>query len=407
MRYNIIVLILLSVIFLEPAQAANKVLRIYIDADRTHNKESGLSIERGIRTAFSEVDNQIQGYKIEVVPMDHRGNSHRSKQHLDKYLKDENALAVFGGLHSPPLMKHRGFINDNAILTLVPWAAAGPITRAKTNENWIYRLSVDDSKAGFVIADYAVMKEQCKAPHLLLEDTPWGKSNFKTMTSAIKAQGLKLNGTTWFGWNLKDQGARIHLRDIAAKKADCVLLVANTPEGITFAKAMLDLPKDSRMKIISHWGITGGKFHEAVPAAMRSKLSLHFIQSCFSFVSGPHSDLSKIVLKRAADIFPQEITDARSIKAPVGFIHAYDLSKLLITALQSTDLGNDIVENRKVVKIALENIKGDVSGLVKKYNMPFSSYNPSAKDAHEALGKEDYCMGQYGPDDEILVLLKQ
>ncbi len=38
-------------------------------------------------------------------------------------------------------------------------AAAGPITRYPSDAHWIFRLSVDDTKAGYVIARYAI--EEC------------------------------------------------------------------------------------------------------------------------------------------------------------------------------------------------------------------------------------------------------
>jgi branched-chain amino acid transport system substrate-binding protein len=131
-------------------------IRLYIDADYTIAKSSAISIERGVRTALSEVDDQFAGRPIELVRKDHRGSLPRSKRHLDQYLKDEQALAVVSGLHSPPLLAHRDFIKNQEILVLDPWAAAGPITRFPSTENWIFRLAVDDTKAGQVIVDHAL-----------------------------------------------------------------------------------------------------------------------------------------------------------------------------------------------------------------------------------------------------------
>ena len=90
-------------------------IRIYISADRTGAKESGISIEQGIRTALSEVDNKLLGVDVELIILDHRGSTPRSKLHLEQYLQDESALVLFSGLHSPPLLASREFINKNKI----------------------------------------------------------------------------------------------------------------------------------------------------------------------------------------------------------------------------------------------------------------------------------------------------
>jgi branched-chain amino acid transport system substrate-binding protein len=165
------------------------------------------------------VGDRLGGFQAEIVPLDHRGNSRRSLRHLETFARDDRALALFAGLHSPPLLENRDYINRNEILVLDPWAAAGPITRPPEGENWIFRLSIDDARAGYVIAREAVA-EGFRRPYLLLEDTGWGKSNETTMTRALAELGVEPVGVEWFNWNLGATGARIILRKIADTGAD-------------------------------------------------------------------------------------------------------------------------------------------------------------------------------------------
>ncbi len=166
--------------------AEDKVIHIYQDADLSTHNQSSKAIQLGIESAFAEIDNKINGYNVAFKYLDHRGNVVRSKRNYKKFLDDSNALVIYSGLHSPPLIKNRTFINENKALTLVPWAAGGPITRYPSKENWIFRLSVDDTQAGQVIVDHAMNAQKCQRPHLLLEDTPWGSSNLKSMSKALK-----------------------------------------------------------------------------------------------------------------------------------------------------------------------------------------------------------------------------
>lgn len=385
------------------AQSLANKISIYHDADYSVHAESARSMAMGFETALAEVDNRIQGYEIELVARDHRGNSKRSLQHMRQFLDDPSALFVLGGLHSPPYIQNRDFINRNGVLLLVPWAAGGPITRYPGDTNWVFRLSIDDTRAGYRIAEFAIEDKGCKNPHLLLEETPWGKSNFKTLTSAVMQHRAQQPGVTWFRWNTRANAARIMLREASQKGADCLLFVGNSIEGEQFAKAMASLDPAQRLPIISHWGVTGGDFHVKVDADLRRDLELHFIQTCFSFMSPRQSALSTQVLQKAKTLFPGKIENPDDITAPSGFIHAYDLGRLVIAALEQVELSGDVKTDRAALRNALEQLRQPVEGLVKTYRRPFSPWSPARDDAHEALGLEDFCMARFDEQNRIIV----
>jgi len=385
--------------------AANdeRVFKIYHDADWSNNIESSESIWRGMQTALSEVDYTVNDVRIELVKRNHGGNVTRSLGNMKAFLDDDRALAVFSGMHSPPLITNRSFINENRIPVLVPWAAGGPITRYPSAENSVFRLSVDDTKAGEVLVDYAVKQYGCSNPYLLLENTKWGDSNDKNIKIALEKRGASAAGIKRFSWGLKSYVARSIIQEINGEGAKCVILVSSVAEGAQIALAMSELDTDSRLPIISHWGITGGNFHLIINAETRALLELSFIQTCFSFIDTPMKPMAKDVFEELQSSYPEEIRSPKDIRSPVGFIHAYDLTKLFITALNNVQISDDIQVNRNSIKIALENIEGPVEGLIKTYRTPFTQYDASTPDAHEALGRENICMGSYGRHNEILV----
>lgn len=391
---------------LMPAVNNDKMLHIYLDADMTANSASGIAIKQGIETALAEVDWKLDGRPVELIVKDHQGNTVRSKKHLNDYLHDTRALVVFSGLHSPPLLAHREFINTSEILVLDPWAAAGSITRYPSKDNWIFRLSVDDTKAGYVIADYA-LKKGYNRPALLLEDTGWGKSNEITMKAALEELGIASPAAVkWFNWNMRETGAGILLREILDAQADVIFLVANAPEGKTFATAMASLPPEKRLPICSHWGITGGDFATVIDSEMRSKIDISFIQTRFSFISCPDSEFGTKVLAGAQSLYPQTIRTAIDIDAPTGFIHAYDLTRILIAAVEQAGMTGDIHQDRRNIRIALENLERPVEGLIKTYKRPFGVFSEDNPDAHEALSVEDFIMARYRDDNGIVLELE-
>jgi branched-chain amino acid transport system substrate-binding protein len=383
-----------------PLLAAPERLKIYLDADRTGHKESSIAIEQGFKVAFAQADNKLGGIPVEFVILDHRGNVGRSKKNMDRFVNDPNAIAFVGGLHSPPLIKYRDFINESKILTLVPWAAGGPITRYPSKDNTVFRLSVDDQKVGQHLVDFA-MQQQCKKPHMMLEDTGWGKSNQRSITKAFKNYSQESIGETWFSWGIKETQARILLDTVKKEKVDCLFMVAGAQEGALIVQAVADL--NLELSIYSHWGITGGSFAQKVPYEVRNQANLQFIQSCFNFYSSPETAFNKKVFADAQTMFPEHFA-SKSIKAPAGFVHGYDLATIFISAAKGISFSDDIVQDRMKIKLALESLSQPIPGLIKEYNQPFSEFSTNNPDAHEALGANDLCMAIYDQDDAVKLI---
>ena len=377
---------------------------IYLDSDRSNNIQSASSIEKGVKLAFKEAGNKISGVDVRFVIKDHSGNTVKVEKHLLEFINDPHALVYYAGLHSPPIIKLRDFINENNILTMVPWAAGAPITRSGDLENFIFRLSLDDAKVGRFIADYSVKNKSCKNPYLLLENTRWGESNKVSMLKAFASYGLQPK-VVRFGWNMNDHAAFKMVQDVINSRADCIGLVANALESSKVAKAMLRYDATKRIPIISHWGISGGNFSSLIPYEKRQGLDLSFVQTKFSFNHPELSNFAKNIFAKLRETYPVEIKSSYDLKAAVGFIHAYDLTKLLIASSQSLDLSYDVALSRKMLKEALENkLSKPIQGLVKQYQSPFSNYDESKPDAHEALNITDYAMAKFGRNDEVILI---
>jgi len=149
-------------------------------------------------------------------------------------------------------------------------------------------------------------------------------------------------------------------------------------------RAMKSLPVDERLPIFSHWGITGGDFPEVIGHEIRKQLNLDFIQTKFSFLD-ELTPFQQQVLDQARKLFPKQIQHPGDIKAPTGFIHAYDLTRILIAAVNQAGLTGDMQVDRPKLRSVLESVKLPVEGLIKTYNPPFSRYSTDNPDAHEAL----------------------
>jgi branched-chain amino acid transport system substrate-binding protein len=79
---------------------------------------------------------------------------------------------------------------------------------------------------------------------------------------------------------------------------------------------------------------------------VKEAISFHFIQSCYSLASPEQSPFNQSVITRAKKLFPEYFISPEKVKAAASFIHAYDLGRLAISALQQIKLTGNIKQDR-------------------------------------------------------------
>lgn len=390
---------------LSAQSAPTAALRIYLDADRTTLGQSADAIDLGMRAAFAEIGGSVEGREVEFVRLDHRGNVRRTGLHLEAFAEDPAAIAFVGGQQSSGLLRNLDRVNAMGALTLLPWATAAPLTRGadEAGRNWVFRLSVDDSKAVPWLATYALETRNCARTALLLVNTDWGRSAEAQIDETFRAAGQPPPPVLYFDVGLDEGSAR----DVAARMhdlhPDCVILIANANESAWLVSRLAALPEGERPRILSHWGVASGDFERATSDANRERVDLTFLQTCHALALADGDEVGRRAIHAARALAPTAFDDPAQMQAPAGFVHAYDLGKLLIAAIRQAGLSGDIGQDRAAVRAALETLESPVEGLLKRYDAPFSPPGPDAPDAHEALGAEDLCIARFAPDGRIMV----
>ena len=164
-------------------------------------------------------------------------------------------------------------MNENGVLGLLPWSAAGPITRASEGmTNWLFRLSVDDSQSGEFFIREAVDKAACTRMALILLDTGWGRANHKTLTQALERRGMEPVATEFFSVAVGAASVHNMAERISIAQADCAVLLSNWDDGALVLNELHSVK--SNIRVFSHWGIMGGEFSNLVPPATRDAMSL-------------------------------------------------------------------------------------------------------------------------------------
>ena len=347
---------------------------------------SGKSVQRGAEIAIDEINKAggVLGKKLKLVPMNNSGIAARGIKNIEKLAADPQVVAVMGGIHSPVALAELPIIHEKEIIYLDPWAAATNIVRNGRDPNFVFRVSVRDEFAGPFLVKYAGESGYQKLG-LLLENTPWGRGNEKSVKAALVEKGQKPVGVEWFNWT--EKSVENQLENLIKAGAEALILVSNAPEGVVAVRDMAT--RKVRVPIISHWGITGGTFWEDAKDYL-TNVDLAFLQT-YSFFR-PNNQKGKDFISRYFK--KHNISHVGEIFAPVGAAHAYDLVHLLALAMESAG-----TTDRKIVRAAMENIKIH-EGLIKIYEPPFTQKR------HDALTADDFSMARYNNRGHIIPISK-
>ena len=373
-----------------PVVANDDPLVIYIDADYTIQPKTALTIELGLRSALAGTWAEEV---VTIIPQDHRNNARRSVDNLRQAWRDPNAVAVFGGKQSPPYIIHGEEINAAQMPLLLPWSAGGVLTRmAHGDQNWIFRLSVDDYKAATAMTNAAI-SEGCTSASLVVVDNPWGLGNASRMRQEFLAHNLPKPTVFTLPINAGNEAVSEAVRDIQKSGSDCVIMVTVFDLGTTLLNALGQLSDPP--KTISHWGILGSRLTKYVQSDTVERLNLRILGTC-----GLQRASLDTALQERVDALSRQILGMafkpEEHPAPHGFFHAYDLGKLLLAAIEmareTEAWNNGTTARRHAIRDALQDLDGNVKGLLKVYDRPFYPTSEDDPDGHEALGADDLCM---------------
>jgi branched-chain amino acid transport system substrate-binding protein len=373
--FSLASLVLLSI---SPAARAQEPIKIgHVAALSGASAQSGEAITRGLTIAIDEINAKgglLGGRKLVLVQRDDESAPPKGVTAVRELISREGATVIFGGIDTPVGMATVPIINKEKAIYMAVWAAGTGITRNGANPNYAFRVSAVDALVDIKLLKYAAEKFSAKKPGLILINNPWGESNEKGLLAANKDnKSVEIAGVEKF--EAADVDVTPQLTRLKDKGADSLILVGNAAPGAQVMKSRERMSWNA--PVISHWGISGGRFPELVgPTAGEA----HFVQT-FSFFGklNPAGERVLAALKAKYGVKgPEEIF------APVGVANAYDGMHLVALAIEqagSTDADK--------IREALENLKTPYEGLIKTYTKPFTAEN------HDALGPDDYIMVRY------------
>lgn len=374
------------------AGAADKPLEkspVYIGIDGEFgvtNSVSAQMIHLGMLTAVTEINEAggvLNGRPLEIIQKDHRSIPARGIVNIEEFSKMHDLVAVFGGRFSPVIIEQMPILRKSNMPFLAAWSSADGVVDNDMKPNYVFRLSLRDTLAVPKIFS-SLQERKLTRVGLLLTNTSWGRSGLAAAEKYVeKNKAMNIPAVAWYNWQDKTLIEKYErLRNAGAQ---AIFLVANDDEAAVLVKEVAGLPKEFRIPIVSHWGITGGKFAEQAGPAL-GDVDLSVIQT-FSFFNAEKPRLDKF-MKALSKVSP--ILTIEEIKAPSGVAHGYDLTHILAIAINQAGS-----TNRADIRDELEKVKS-YRGLIRDYNPPFTSSR------HEALGPEQLLMARYRKDGVLI-----
>jgi len=308
-----------------------------------------------------------------LVKRDDESNPAKGQIAARELIQNEKVAAIFGGIDTPVAMAIVPIANKEKTPYVGTWAAGTLITRNGAAPNYVFRVSAVDVLVDKALVNYASKAYSAKKPGMMLINNPWGESNEKGLSAALGDTNIASAGVEKF--EEKDIDMTPQLARLKANGADAIFLVSNAGPGAQVIKSMERM--NWNVPVISHWGISGGRFPELAGAWSQKVV---FIQT-YSFF-GQQNDVGKQKVAALMKKYP-DIKSVADITPPVGYANAYDamqLTAMAIAAGGGTE-GDKIREGFYKV--------GEYKGLIKTYKQPFTPTN------HDALTENDYIMVKY------------
>ena len=337
------------------------------DLSASPSAQSGQAAVLGMEAAISDINaaGGVLGKKLSLVVRDDVSQPPKSIQNMSDLIDNEKVVAVFGPTNSGNAMAWKHIANQKKIPVLGNVGSGTDITKPMSPgaDNYMFRVSMVDREQ--VAALMAYVKKNAatsKVVGLMAETTGYGQGGLKDMEEIATLQGIKPAATERFG--VGDTDMTSQLSKMKAAGVDTVVVWA---QGTPIAQLIRSMEKINYFPLtLTSWAADNITFYDAAGKTLAEKPL--FMRT----VSETRSPAQQKLFDRIGT----------KLKAPGSFsfaLHGYDSVLILAQAMKQA---NSTEGN--AVRLALEDLKTPVQGVLKTYDKPFN------KTHHEALTAKDF-----------------
>lgn len=336
------------------------------DLSASPSAQSGQAAVIGMEAAIADINaaGGVLGRKLTLTTRDDVSAPPKSIQNMSELIDNEKVVAVFGPTNSGNAMAWKHIANQKKIPVLGNVGSGTDITKPMSPgaDNYMFRVSmVDREQVAALMAYVKKNSATSKVVGLMAETTGYGQGGLKDMQEIAEVQGIKAAATERFG--VGDTDMTSQLSKMKAAGVDTVVVWA---QGTPIAQLVRSMEKLNYFPLtLTSWAADNITFYDAAGKALAEKPL--FMRT----VSETRTPAQQKLFDRIGS----------KLKAPGSFsfaLHGYDSVLLYAEAVKQAK-----TTEGSAVRLALEDLKTPVQGVLKAYDKPFSKTN------HDALTAKD------------------
>ncbi len=336
------------------------------DLSASPSAQSGQAAVIGMEAAIADLNaaGGVLGRKLTLVTRDDVSAPPKSIQNMSELIDNEKVVAVFGPTNSGNAMAWKHIANQKKIPVLGNVGSGTDITKPMSPgaDNYMFRVSmVDREQVAALMAYVKKNSATSKVVGLMAETTGYGQGGLKDMQEIAEVQGIKAAATERFG--VGDTDMTSQLSKMKAAGVDTVVVWA---QGTPIAQLVRSMEKINYFPLtLTSWAADNITFYDAAGKSLAEKPL--FMRT----VSETRTPAQQKLFDRIG----------AKLKAPGSFsfaLHGYDSVLLYAEAVKQAK-----TTEGSAVRLALEDLKTPVQGVLKAYDKPFTKTN------HDALTAKD------------------
>lgn len=355
-----------------------QTIKIGVDGPFTGGSSSmGVSMRDGVRLATKEINaaGGLLGKKIELIERDDEAKNERGVEIAQELINKEKIVAAVGFINTGVALASHRFYQDAKIPVINNVATGTALTKGPSfpfkdaKDVFIFRTSARDEIQSPMIVNEAITVRGFKKVAILADSTNYGQLGQADLIKALAAKNITPVTTEKFNVGDTDMTAQV----LKAKNAgaEAILTYAIGPELAQIANSMAKV--GWKVPLIGSWTLSMANF---IDSAGKNGEGAIMPQT---FIQAPTNAKRKAFIEAYLKEFKPK---GDRIDSPVSAAQGYDSIYLLAAAIkQANSLEGD------KIRLALEDLKTPVNGVVKTYNKPFT------KDDHDAITDKDPVMG--------------
>lgn len=338
------------------------------DLSASPSAQRGQAAVIGMEAAIADINaaGGLLGRKLALVVRDDTSTPPKTIQNMSDLIDNEKVSAVFGPTNSGNAMAWKHLANQKKIPVIGNVGSGTDITKPMSPgaDNYMFRVSmVDREQVAALMAYVKKNAAQSKVIGLMAETTGHGQGGLKDMQEIAELQGIKPAAIERFG--VADTDITSQLNKMKAAGVDTVIVWA---QGTPIAQLVRSLEKINYFPLtLTSWAADNITFYDAAGKTLAEKPL--FMRT----VSETRTPAQQKLFERVGS----------KLKAPSAFsfaLHGYDAVTLYAAAVRQA---NSI--DGSTVRLALEDLKGSVQGLLKKYDKPFNKTDREALTAADLI----------------------